>query len=218
MTNRSSVWCRAALGAAAVGLLAASLEAQGPAAAPSAEQTLTVPAATDPATETIVPADYVVGAEDVLNVHFRYHEDVSGDVVVRPDGKIALPVVGDIEAAGLTVKALTARIESAARPFLKDPTVSLQPKQINSRKVYIQGEVNNAGAGVFPLLGPMTVLQLISRAGGVSIYAKQKDILVIRTDENGQQISIPFNYDEVKRGRRLDQNILLKPGDTVVVP
>jgi polysaccharide export outer membrane protein len=64
----------------------------------------------------------------------------------------------------------------------------------------------------------MTVLQLISRAGGVSIYAKQKDILVIRTDENGQQISIPFNYDEVKRGRRLDQNILLKPGDTVVVP
>jgi polysaccharide export outer membrane protein len=215
MTNRCSVWCRAALGAAAVGLLAASVEAQGPAAAPPAGQTLTVPAAADPATETIVPADYVVGAEDVLNVHFRYHEDVSGDVVVRPDGKIALPVVGDIEAAGLTVKALTARIESAARPFLKDPTVSLQPKQINSRKVYITGNVYKPGE--YPLNEEMDLLTLITKAGGLQEYADKENIRLYRTMPNGKLENFKFNYNALFEGKGPGEIPKLKPGDRVIV-
>jgi polysaccharide export outer membrane protein len=205
----------AAMALAAPPTRAAQARSQS-ATVPAPQAPLIVPAVPDTEPPIQVPADYVIGAEDVLSLHFRYHEDVSGDVVVRPDGKIALPIVGDVVAAGLTVQGLTARITAAAAPFLKDATVSVQPKQINSRKVYITGEINKQGA--FPLLGPMNVLQLISLAGGVSVYAKQKDILIIRTDENGQQVSLSFNYEDVKRGRNLEQNIFLRPGDQIVVP
>ena len=219
MTNFCSRWClRTGMAVASATVLGAGVAAQGgtPQAQGATAQAPAAAAATGASTEITVPPDYVIGAEDVLSIHFRYHQDVSGDVPVRPDGKIALPLLGDVVAAGLTIQGLTARLAEAAKPYLKDTTVSVQPKQINSRKVYITGEVGKQGA--FPLLGPMTVLQLIANAGGVSVYAKQKDILIIRTDDKGQQISIPFNYDDVKRGRNLQQNILLKPGDQVVVP
>lgn len=202
--------------AAATASPAAQAGAPGsrPAAAP--QPPLVVPAAPS-ADLPQVPADYVIGAEDVLNITSRFHEDLSGDFVVRPDGKLALPLLKDVVAAGLTIEEFRAKITAAITPFLKgDPVFTVQPKQINSRKVYIQGEVNKPGP--FPLLGPMTVLQLLSNAGGLTVYAKQKDILIIRPGENGTQVSIRFNYEDVRQGRNLDQNILLKPGDQVVVP
>ena len=197
---------------------AAQAGAPGSGPASAAPPPLVVPAAPSQAADVPpVPADYVIGAEDVLNITSRFHEDLSGDWVVRPDGKVALPLLKDVVAAGLTIEEFRAKITAAIAPFLKgDPVFTVQPKQINSRKVYITGEVNKPGP--FPLLGPMTVLQLLSNAGGLTVYAKQKDILIIRPGESGPQVSIRFNYEDVRHGRNLDQNILLKPGDQVVVP
>jgi polysaccharide export outer membrane protein len=223
MTRSWQALClQAGLAAVVVAVVTASPAAQagapgsGPASA--AQPPLVVPAGPSQAADLPpVPADYVIGAEDVLNITSRFHEDLSGDWVVRPDGKVALPLLKDVVAAGLTIEEFRAKITAAITPFLKgDPVFTVQPKQINSRKVYITGEVNKPGP--FPLLGPMTVLQLLSNAGGLTVYAKQKDILIIRPGENGSQVSIRFNYEDVRQGRNLDQNILLKPGDQVVVP
>jgi len=221
MTRSWPALClRAALATAAAALGAAGLAAQaGPPAAnrPAPPPPLVVPAAGQAPDLSPVPADYVIGAEDVLNVTSRFHADLSGDFVVRPDGKVALPLLKDVVAAGLTIEEFRAKITAAITPFLNgDPVFTVQPKQINSRKVYIQGEINKPGP--FPLLGPMTVLQLLSNAGGLTVYAKQKDILIIRPGGNGTQVSIRFNYEDVRQGKNLDQNILLKPGDQIVVP
>jgi polysaccharide export outer membrane protein len=202
--------------AAATASPAAQAGAPGsrPAAAP--QPPLVVPAAPS-ADLPQVPADYVIGAEDVLNITSRFHEDLSGDFVVRPDGKLALPLLKDVVAAGLTIEEFRAKITAAITPFLKgDPVFTVQPKQINSRKVYITGEVTTAGA--YPLTGPRTVMQLIALAGGVTEYADSKSITVMRTDEQGRQQVFRFNYKDVAKGKNLQQNILLKPGDTVVVP
>ena len=196
---------------------AAQVGAPGSGPASPAQPPLAVPSPSPAADLPPVPADYVIGAEDVLNITSRFHEDLSGDWVVRPDGKVALPLLKDVVAAGLTIEEFRAKITASIAPFLKgDPVFTVQPKQINSRKVYITGEVNKPGP--FPLLGPMTVLQLLSNAGGLTVYAKQKDILIIRPGESGTQVSIRFNYEDVRQGRNLDQNILLKPGDQIVVP
>ena len=224
MSLLQALCLRAAPAAAAAALGAASLAAQ--AGAPGANRPaptpqpppLVAPAVPGPAAELPpVPADYVIGAEDILAVTSRFYDDLSGDYVVRPDGKVALPLLKDVVAAGLTIEEFRAKITAAITPFLKsDPVFTVQPKQINSRKVFIQGEVNKPGP--FPLLGPMTVLQLLSNAGGLTVYAKQKDILIIRIEPNNRQTSIRFNYEDVRQGKNLDQNILLKPGDQVVVP
>lgn len=162
-----------------------------------------------------LPDDYVIGPEDVLTVVFWRDKDMSGDTSVRPDGRITLPLVNDIDAAGLTPEELSERIEESARQYIEDPTVTVVVKQINSRRVFITGMVGKPGA--YPLVTPTTVLQLISLAGGLNEFADTNDIMIMRT-EKGQQKALKFNYKDVRRGRNLDQNILLKPGDTVVVP
>ncbi len=212
---------RVALPATAAALGAASLAAQGGAPAanrpvPPTQPPLVVPAApAQTADLPEVPADYVIGAEDILGVTSRYHQDLSLDVAVRPDGKISFPLLKDLVAAGLTVEELRAQLTTALAPLVKgDPAITVQPKQINSRKVYINGEVNKQGA--FPLLGPLNVMQFISLAGGLTVYAKQDQILILRM-ENGRQVSRTFNYEQVARGQRLEQNILLQPGDTIIV-
>jgi polysaccharide biosynthesis/export protein len=164
---------------------------------------------------TPVPADYVIGPDDVLTIVFWREKDLSGDVSVRPDGHISLPLMNDIEAAGLTPEQLRLRITEAADKYIEAPTVTVVVKQINSRKVFITGQVNKPGP--YPMTGPTTVLQLIAMAGGVLEYADQKNIQILRT-ENGRPVSLRFNYDEVKRGKKLQQNIALKPGDSVIVP
>lgn len=162
-----------------------------------------------------VPGDYVVGPEDVLGIVFWRDQDMTGDVTVRPDGKITLPLIGDIDAAGLRPDALKTVIEKAATKFITEPTIAVVVRQINSRKVFITGEVKTPGA--YPLIGPRTVMQLIALAGGLSEYADGNAITVMRL-ENGRQRSFKFHYNDVARGKALPQNILLQPGDTVVVP
>lgn len=162
-----------------------------------------------------LPEGYRIGAHDVLTVLFWRDQDMSGDVTVRPDGNITLPLVNDIAAAGQTPEQLRQAITDAASQFIESPTVTVVVKQINSRVVFITGEVAKPGA--YPLTGRITVMQLISLAGGLREYADEQDITVLRVDKD-RQVSLPFNYKDVAGGKKLNQNILLQPGDTVVVP
>jgi polysaccharide export outer membrane protein len=163
----------------------------------------------------VTPADYVIGPDDQLSVVFWREKDLSADVAVRPDGKISLPLLNDVQAAGLTPEQLRTALTTAAARYIEEPTVTVVVKQINSRKVFITGQVQRPGP--YSLGGPTTVLQLISMAGGVLEYAKKKDIVVMRT-ENGRPVSYRFNYSQVSERKNLTQNIELKPGDTVIVP
>ena len=162
-----------------------------------------------------LPAGYVIGPEDVLTVVFWRDKDMTTDVAVRPDGRITLPLIHDVQAAGLTPEELRDHITTAATKYLDDPNVTVVVKAINSRKVFITGMVGKGGP--YALTAPTTVLQLISMAGGVHEFAKTKDIIIVR-NESGKQAVFKFNYDDVKKGKNLKQNIELKPGDTVIVP
>jgi polysaccharide biosynthesis/export protein len=208
-----AVWTLVSVLPPSAGAQPRSSDAQKPqGSAASRNVTPPAPAAAAP---VVVPADYVIGPDDVLTVFFWREKDLSGDVQVRPDGRISLPLLNDVQAAGLTPEELRVRLTQAADKFIDDPTVTVVVKAINSRRIYITGQVSKPG--VYPLGGPMTVVQLIATAGGVLEYADEKNIVISRT-EAGKALSFRFNYDEFKRGRRLEQNIQLKPGDTVIVP
>ena len=205
------------------GLLCAApaAAAQTPPARPAASTAAQTPSgsgAPRPGAPAVdVPPEYVIGPQDVLGINFWRDTDMTGDVTVRPDGRITLPLIGDLQAAGLTPEALKTQITAAATKLFKDePTVAVLVRQIHSRKVFITGQVNTPGSQV--LTGPLTVMQLISLAGGLTEFAKKKEITVIRTDAAGKQTVMPFNYSDVARGKNVAQNIVLKPGDTVVVP
>jgi polysaccharide biosynthesis/export protein len=162
-----------------------------------------------------LPPGYVIGAMDVLSVVFWRDKDMSADVTVRPDGKISLPLLNEISAAGSTPEELRARITEAAGRFVEEPDVVVVVREIHSRNVFITGNV--AKPATYPLNGDMTVLQLIAVAGGLQEYADSKNIVVIRI-ENGRQQYHKFNYKDVVGQKRTADNIALKPGDTVVVP
>ncbi len=173
------------------------------------------PGAVAPPAGLATPPDYVIGPDDVLTIVFWREKDLSSDAAVRPDGMISLPLLNEIAAAGLTPEQLRQKLTEQAAQYIEEPTVTVQVKQINSRKVFITGQI--AKPGPYPLVGPTTVLQLIATAGGVLEYAKSKNISIMRV-VNGRQTSLPFNYEDVERGKKLEQNILLKPGDTILVP
>jgi polysaccharide biosynthesis/export protein len=181
----------------------------------SAAVTTPAPGATASTSAVDVPPEYVVGPSDVLGINFWRDTDMTGDVTVRPDGRITLPLLGDIEALGLTPEQLKDRITKAASKLIDDPSVTVIVRAINSRRVFITGQVTTPGA--YPLTGPLTVVQVIALAGGLTEYADKKNIMITRT-ENGQPRAFRFNYSDVSKGRNLKQNIVLKPGDTVVVP
>jgi polysaccharide export outer membrane protein len=162
-----------------------------------------------------VPEHYIIGPGDVLGIVFWREKELSGDVAVLPDGRITLPLINEIPAAGLTPEQLRNQLVEAARQFVKDPTATVVVRQVNSRRVFVTGMV--AKPGQYPLYQTMTVLQLIAAAGGLLEYAKSDEIVIIRR-EPGQMVSFTFNYKDVLRKRNLHQNIDLKPGDTVVVP
>jgi polysaccharide export outer membrane protein len=180
-----------------------------PAKAPAKAEVRPVP------TGVALPPGYVIGTDDVLTIVFWRDKDMSADVTVRPDGKVTLPLVNDVDAAGKTPEELRKSITEAASRFVEDPTVSVVVKQINSRRVYITGMVGKSGA--YPISGPTSVLQLISMAGGLSEFAHSKNIIINRL-ENGRQVALKFNYNDVQKGKNLHQNIELRPGDTVIVP
>ncbi len=160
-------------------------------------------------------ANYVIGAQDVLDISVWKEPEVSRVVPVRPDGKISLPLLNDVQAAGSTPAQLASQITESLKKFVTNPQVTVIVTTINSQRVYILGEVSRPGA--FPLLPSMTVLQALSSAGGFTQFAKEKGIYVLRT-EDGKQVKLPFNYKEVINGKKTDQNIVLKAGDTIVVP
>jgi polysaccharide export outer membrane protein len=168
-----------------------------------------------PAGSVPLPSDYVIGPEDVLAIVVWRENDLSSEVVVRPDGKISLPLLNDVHAAGLTPEQLRLQLTEAAGKLVEEPSVTVVVKAVNSRKVFVTGQVNKPG--VYPLAAPTNVLQLIAASGGLLEYADAKNIRVMRT-ENGKAVSFRFNYKDVANGKNLRQNIELKPGDTVIVP
>jgi polysaccharide export outer membrane protein len=183
--------------------------------APKPTRPASAPVPGSPTAGVVVSSDFVVGAEDVLGVMFWREADLSGDVVVRSDGRITLPLIGDIAAAGQTPAALREQIQAAATKYLTDPNVTVMVKQINSRKVFITGQIGQPGS--YPLTGPRTVMQLISLAGGLTQYAKSDAISILR-QEQGRTRAMNFNYRDVAMGKNVQQNIQLQPGDTIVVP
>jgi polysaccharide export outer membrane protein len=161
-----------------------------------------------------LPTDYVIGVEDVLNVVFWREKDLSAEVVVRPDGKISLPMLNDVPAVGLTPEQLAANVAKAAAKYVRDPGATVIVKEVRSRKVYVIGQVTKPGA--FVLGSDMNVLQAIAQAGGFLEDAKKGDIVIVRT-ENGAEKRFEFDYNEVVRGKNTQQNIKLLSGDTILV-
>ena len=160
-------------------------------------------------------SDYVIGEQDQLTIVIWHEPDLSGPVAVRPDGMITLPLINEVKVAGLTPTQLQALLAEKLKPFINVPQVTVIVRQINSRNVYLIGQV--AKEGIFPINSSTTILQLIAEAGGLNDFAKRKAIYVLRKQES-KQVRYNFNYDEVIRGKKSEQNIVLQPGDTVVVP
>jgi polysaccharide export outer membrane protein len=159
--------------------------------------------------------NFVIGAQDVLDISVWKEPELTRVVPVRPDGKISLPLLNDVQAAGLTPLQLASQISESLKKFVTNPQVTVIVSQINSQRVYILGELTRPGA--YPLLPGMTVLQGLSSAGGFTLFANTKRIYVLR-QENGKQQKFPFNYKEVVGGKHPEENILLQAGDTIVVP
>ena len=170
----------------------------------------------------IASPDYIVGPADVLRIDVVDEDKYSGDFIVRPDGKISMLQIDEMVAAGLTTEALKKKIKTELGRFFNDPVpeVFVQVKAINSRIVYIQGAVRRTGP--YPLPGPMTISQLIAVAGGLEEFADKKKILVIsgsQRNAKGESVTWIINYDDILKGRNLSKNnIILNPGDTVMVP
>jgi polysaccharide biosynthesis/export protein len=162
----------------------------------------------------IPPVGYVIGADDMLTIRFWADTQLSSDVVVRPDGKISVPLLNDVQAAGLTPEQLNDALEKAASKFIAEPDATVIVREIRSRKVYVLGQVGKPGT--VPLNGDMNVLQLLAAAGGVLEFADKSGITIIRS-EGGKESRFKFNYNDVIRGKNMQQNIRLQPGDTVVV-
>lgn len=160
------------------------------------------------------PSDYVLGSDDQLHITVWKEQDFTVTLPVRPDGKISLPLINDIQAAGLTPMQLRESITEKLEKYIADPRVTVVVTAVNSRRVFVSGEVLHTGA--MPLLPNMTMLQALA-AAGFTQFANLKGIYVLRL-ENGKQVKLPFNYREVIKGKHPEQNIPLRPGDTVVVP
>ena len=163
-----------------------------------------------------IPADYVIGVEDMLAINVWKEPELSvSGITVRPDGKISIPLVGDIKASGLTPTQLQEQIRVRLKEFLAAPTVTVVVSKIASLSVSIVGKVGKQG--IYYLGAPMTVLELFARAGGFREDAKTKNISIVR-EEGGRTVRFPFNYKDVSKGKNLQQNITLKDGDVIIVP
>jgi len=167
-----------------------------------------------------LPKEFLLGPEDVLEVTVWRNQDLSRTVVVRPDGKISLPLIGDVQASGLNSSQVAAKIAQRLTEFKENPNVSVSLKEVNSYYIFVLGEVLHPGK--YPLKSYATVLQGVSMAGGFTPYASKNRMQVIRTrmNEDGKenQIRIPVPYNELISGKGEIENFILKSGDTIVVP
>jgi polysaccharide export outer membrane protein len=203
----------------AMGLTLAGLQVQGtqqqkPEDSP-AKKNDTKGGTTSPSQIPQNDAEYKIGPQDILRIDVWKEPEISRTAPVRPDGRVSLPLLNDVQAAGLTPMQLSEVISEGLKKFITNPQVTVGVAEINSRRVYVTGEVNKAGA--FSLLPNMTVLQALSNSGGFTQFAKLKGIYVLRVEE-GKQVKHPFNYKDVVSGKTPEQNMLLQPGDVIVVP
>ena len=158
---------------------------------------------------------YKIGAQDILKIDVWKEPDITRQVTVRPDGKISLPLLDEVQAVGFTPMELAKAIREGLKRFINDPQVTVTVTEFNSRRVYVTGEVMHTGA--LAMLPNMTVLQALSSSGGFTQFANTKKIYILRMD-NGKQLRLPVNYKEIVTGRRPEENVVLQAGDTIVVP
>lgn len=161
-------------------------------------------------------ANFVIGNDDVLAINVWKEPDISRSVPVRSDGKISLPLVGEVQAAGETPLKLEQMIASKLQNYISQPEVTVMVQQINSQKFNVLGQV--AHPGTFVIANSTTVLDAIALAGGFKDFAKQKSITILRQNPDGTQTQIPFNYKQVIKGKNPAQNLKIQPHDTIVVP
>lgn len=199
--------------AAAIVLLVSSLgaQAQSPAADKSGSPEAAKSGAINPHDDT-----FKIGNDDVLAIAVWKEPDISRSLPVRPDGKISLPLIGDVQAAGMTPLKLEQEIAKRLQSYISDPEVTVIVQQINSQKFNVLGQV--AHPGTFLLVNSPTILDGIAMAGGFKDFAKQKSIFVLRQNADGTQTRIPFNYKDVIEGKNASQNLHLQARDTIVVP
>jgi polysaccharide export outer membrane protein len=175
----------------------------------------TAPAAASPSAQESAEDKYLIGPGDVLDISVWKDEALTRSCVVRPDGAISFPLIGNVKAAGRTASRIKAEIEQKLERYVPGAVLSLEVKQVNSLIVYVIGKVNAPGRYVMNT--NVDVLQALATAGGLNVYAKRNQIKVFRQGPDATTI-FPFEYDEIVEGRRLDQNIMLNRGDVVVVP
>ena len=197
-----------------IGLLASAMAAQSTSAEKSDAGKSAEAAGEKPAAQASEGADYVIGADDTLHISVWKETDLTETLPVRPDGKISMPLLGDVAAAGMTPLELGNSIKEKLKKYIADPRVTVVVTAMASRRIFVTGEVTHSGA--MPLLPHMTMLQALS-AAGFTQFANTKGIYLLRT-EGSKQVKLPFNYKEVVKGLHPEANIELKPGDTVVVP
>jgi polysaccharide biosynthesis/export protein len=170
---------------------------------------------TTPVAPAAMDNSYKIGPQDVLQIDVWKEPEITRTIPVRPDGKISLPLLNDVQAAGLTAMQLAGIIRDGLTKYLVNPQVTVTVQTINSRRIFITGEMSRTGA--VPLLPNMTALQALSTAGGFTPFARMKDIYILRMVD-GKQVKYPFHYKDVIKGKRPEENILLQPNDVIVVP
>jgi polysaccharide biosynthesis/export protein len=209
-----SIWKAAVAASILVSSIAWAQDAPAqPAASPASDKTVSVKTTNDASNNPSGP-EYVIGPQDTLHIAVWKEADLTATLPVRPDGKISLPLLNDVQASGLTPQQLAESVTEKLRKYIADPRVTVVVTEINSKRIYLVGEVSHPGAT--PMLPNMTVLQALSSAG-LSQFANTKGIYVLRT-ENGKQQKLPVNYRKLVKGEGIEQNYLLQPGDTIVVP
>jgi polysaccharide export outer membrane protein len=163
-----------------------------------------------------LPPPYLLQPGDVLQVSVWKEQDLQADLLVRPDGRVSFPLIGDVPAAGKSIEELRQEFIERLKPYVPKPVVTVAVRQIGGNRIYLVGKVNRPGE--YPFVRSLDVMQALSLAGGTTSYAALNDIVILRRENGGEPEAIRFRYPEVERGKDLSQNILLRSGDTVVVP
>jgi len=209
-------WVGAACGQNSTNSTSVAQSASPDAEEPAKSGQPAAPDATPARAGDVQPDSFVIGVEDVLNINVWKEPEMSRIVPVRPDGMISLPLVGEIKAKGLTPVQLQDQISTSLKRLMADPQVTVMVADVRSLTFNVVGQVQKPG--YYPLTRRMTVLDAIALSGGFQSFAKQKKVYVLRTSADGKQVRLPFNYKDVIKGKRPDENIELHPRDTVVVP
>jgi polysaccharide export outer membrane protein len=213
-TKHRSVWTKQSPLVLVCALLAGSVCAQEAAG----KGTKDIPATADRETANLAAKphndSFVIGNDDVLAINVWKEPDISRSIPVRSDGKISLPLVGEVQAAGLTPLKLEKDIASKLKNYISEPEVTVMVQQVNSQKFNILGQV--ARPGSYVIANSPTVLDAIALAGGFRDFAKQKSVYILRQGSTEERLR--FNYKEVSQGKNMSQNIKLQPGDTIIVP